>query len=154
MKKLSTLSLVLVASVAAVLVPASNAFADRIVLNGSACQHYNPGEANLPNYFVDGVKNSSTITRSIICPLPIKHTAGQATGSVYVDTDSTVGFSCTLYSYSDTDVPLGSKFGNIASGKRSTYIGTVPANTYSSASVLCSVPGNNVAQIVAIEANF
>lgn len=154
MKKSIVLGLTLAAALAGVLVPSSNVLAGPAVHSGSICQHWNPGEANFPIYYADGIKNSSTTAKYVICPLVVTHTAGQTTGSVYVQVNTPVAFSCTLYSYSWFDTFLGSKSGNTSAASKLLFLGTVPANTFSSHSVLCRLPASYTGKIVGIEANF
>lgn len=154
MKTSITLGLTLAATLAAVLVPSSNVLAAPAIHNASICQHWNPGEANFPIYYADGIKNSSTSAKTVVCPLAVTHTSGQSTGYVYVDHNNTVGFYCTLYSYSYSDTYLGSKTVWMPPTTKYTYIGTVPANTYSNHSVVCTLPASYGGKVVAIESNF
>jgi hypothetical protein len=155
MKTLNALALFIVTSLAATMTPTSNALAAAVIHSGSVCHNYNKGEANDPDFYVDGTKNSSTSSRSVICPLTVTHTSGQTTGTVVVDFNTSTPFSCTLYSYSYSDTYLGSSTVTTGSGSsRYVYLGTVPANSLSNHSVLCTLPPNYAGKIVAIEAYF
>lgn len=152
MKSTIALGLTLAASLAGVLAPSSNVMAAPTMHHGSVCHNYDIGQANFFDFFWDGVKNGTAATRYVICPLEVVHTAGQTTGSVYVDAVAPTGgavINCTLTSYSWTDQFLGSKNGN-APG----WLSSVPANTYSNHSVVCSLPASYNGKIVAIEAYF
>jgi hypothetical protein len=154
MKTSIALGLTLAASLAGVLAPSSNALAMPAVHSGSICQHWNPGEANFPIYYTDGIKNSSTTAKYVICPLVVEHTPGKTQGSVYVQVNTPVAFSCTLYSWNWNDTFLGSKAGVTSPASKLLFLGPVPANTFSSHSVLCRLPANYTGKIVGIEANF
>jgi hypothetical protein len=155
MKTSITLGLTLAASLAAVLVPSSNVLAAPAIHSGNICHNYNKNQANDLDFYTDGAKNGVAAARSVICPLVVTHTPGQTTGSVWIDFNTSVPFTCTLYSYSDGDVYLGSKSATTGSGtSRFTFIGTVPANTFSNHSVLCTLPASYAGKIVAIESNF
>jgi hypothetical protein len=151
MKTLFTLSLTLAA---VFLAPFGAVQAAPAIHAGSICHNYNKNQANDLDFYTDGVKNGATSSRAVICPLVVTHTSGQTTGSVYIDFNTPTAFSCTLYSYSYKDAYLGSKTATTGTGASFVYLGTVPANTYSNHSVLCTLPANYVGKIVAIESNF
>jgi hypothetical protein len=151
MKTLIALGFTIAASMAGVLVPSSNVLAATAIHHGSICHNYDRGQANDPDFYADGVKNSATGGRYVICPLVVTHTSGQTTGSVYIDANTPTPFTCTLYSYNWNDTYLGSKSATV---NGLTFIGTVPANSYSDHSVLCYLPANYTGKIVAIESNF
>lgn len=154
MKKSIVLGLTLAVGLAGVLVPSSNVLAAPAIHSGSICQHRTPGDAIFPKYYANGISNSSTSDKIIVCPLVVTHTSGQSTGYVYVDHNNTVGFNCTLYSYSDSDTFLGSKTVFMPPSTKYTLIANVPANTFSNHSVVCFLPANEGGKIVAIESNF
>ena len=153
MKTSIALGLTLATSLAAILVPTGSVFAVTVT-SATACQHWNSGEAQFPIYFADGIRNTNGI-RNVICPLTVNHTAGAVTGKVFVQYKSTVATTCTLYSYNWNDVFLGSRVVALPAKPLGGGIltGTVPANPFSSHSLLCRLPANTV-KIVGIESYF
>ncbi len=151
MKTSFALSLTLAASLAGVLAPTSTVLAGPTMHHGSVCHNYDIGQANNFDFYWDGVKNGATVARWVICPLEVNHTSGQTTGSVYVDAVAPIGgtINCTLTSYSWTDAFKGSK-----SGTAPGWLSSVPADSFSNHSVVCSLPPNYNGKIVAIEAYF
>jgi hypothetical protein len=157
MKKSITLSLALVAVMAGSLIPSSNVLAANAIHSGAICHNYDKGQANDPDFYPNGVKNSATASRKVICPLVVTHVQKEV-GGEYEDFgielffNTPTAFSCTLYSYSSDDKFLGSKTATTGTGVGSVFIGYVPANYGSNHNVVCTLPANQKGRIISIDA--
>jgi hypothetical protein len=159
MKKSITLGLALVAVMAGSLIPNSNVLAANAIHSGAICHNYDKGQANDPDFYPNGVKNSATASRKVICPLVVTHVLVQEDNGQYENFgielffNTPTAFSCTLYSYDSFDDRfLGSKTATTGTGVGSVFIGYVPANYGSNHNVVCTLPANQKGRIISIDA--
>ncbi len=152
MKKLS-----LLAVVAGLTALAAPAFAHDNE-SGVACRNFNAGEVTDIDYLTSGVRNISSASRSVICPVDFVPTSDGSI-TVYVDgrnSNTTVSTSCTLNSYDWNNTYLGSvsdtKTGVSGAWEMALVLPAGQASVWSYLTVLCSLPASSAGTITGITA--
>lgn len=132
--------------VVAVLAIASNASAANLNHHGTSCHNYNVADDKYFDFFVDGIKNIDTNTRSVICSLVRSPTADNS-AQVYVEVKHAIAQTtvCTVYSYNYNGVFLGSQSATMTSTGAQTFdqlitLASPKATYWASLTVLCSLP--------------
>lgn len=140
-------------SVAATLMSGNAFAAASTVYAGSVCHNYVSQDASEFEFYGHGITNSSTITKKVICPVAKRINDMNGIGvKVNIDAKSPNTISCTLFSYNINGNKLGyATASNKAKGKETLTMRTPASTTRSHSSVLCSLPGNEDAEIYSIE---
>lgn len=116
----------------------TNAYAVNSNINGTVCKNYNAAQALDIDYFGYGTRNVNADVRQVICPIVRSPTS---TNNVELWVYSTLlagaSGSCLLLSY-DFD---GSLLGSLPFSMGGPAHVTVPGTFWSTASVLCYLPG-------------
>jgi hypothetical protein len=127
----------------------SYAFAPGIDQPGASCTNYNAAEVTDIDYLPNGVRNLNSSTRYVICPLAVvvDGAPNNVRLWVHVDVDLAAGTTvgCTLFLVNYRGYIVDSQYGEATApsgGGWTQMILTVGTEVYSSASLLCPLPGN------------
>ena len=121
-----------------------NAYAVNANNAGTSCRNYNASQVTDIDYLPNGTRNLNASSRFVICPIVRSPTSASYAVNVYVDGFAAAGrtISCTLYSYDYTGAFLGSQsFPAARTGTFDQYL-SVAGHYWSTASVLCLLPGS------------
>jgi hypothetical protein len=121
--------------------------------SGTLCKNYHASQVTDIDYLSNGVRNLSSSSRYVVCPLVISPAASAASATVYVDGIAASGqtISCTLYSYDEDKNLIGSKsFPTPITGTFDVLL-SVPSYYWATSSVLCRLPPSSAGIIYDVD---
>ena len=132
------------------------ALSDYEVMHGSICHYRNPDDKNYITYLNGGVSNRDTVgARQVVCPLAAGHEFKYDPEEMFIDHVSTVAFTCTFRHFKEFRLvqSITATIPAAPAGAARAFPGIagITPNALSSFELVCNLPANNAARIVAIE---